>query len=117
MLEDVSRSVQRESAGGELGFWIATLQALGLLPDWRPDVWNPNPTFPRTPFNRPISAYFSGVLSFLASVTILTSRLARRSRRRRGEVSSTLRRNISRTCWAVRRESIRLTRSAEGGGA
>src|ERR1017187_4799997 len=71
--------------------------------------------FPRTPFNRPISAYFSGVLSFLTAVTILTSRLARRSRRRRGDVSTTLRRNISRTCCVARRESIKLARSAEGG--
>jgi hypothetical protein len=39
------------------------------------------------------------------------------ARRRLGEVSATLRRNTSRTCWVVRRESIRPARSAEGGEA
>lgn len=62
-------------------------------------------TRPPTPFNRPIAAHFSGGLSFPVSVTILTSRLARRSRRRRAGVSERFRRNISRTCWVERSES------------
>jgi hypothetical protein len=41
-------------------------------------------------------------------------RLARRSSRRRAELSARLRRYISRTCWATVNESMRLDRSARG---
>src|SRR5207247_1907718 len=71
---------------------------------------------PRKGLNRPISAYFSGWLSFLVSARILTIRLARRSRRRRVGLSAILRRYISRTCWATVNESIRLDKSARGIG-
>jgi hypothetical protein len=52
-------------------------------------------------FNRPISAYLSGVSRVRASQTILVSRLARRPRRRREAPSGSVRRNISRTCCAA----------------
>src|SRR5579859_3656259 len=55
-----------------------------------------------------------GGLSFLVSARILMMRLARRSRRRRAELSVTPRRYISRTCWAAVNESIRLDKSARG---
>src|SRR5438270_11636025 len=64
--------------------------------------------------NRLISAYSAGLLSFLVSARILTIRLERRSSRRRAELSATLRRYISRTCWATVNESIRLGKSAQG---
>src|ERR1700687_3085717 len=70
---------------------------------------------PRTGLNRPICAYFWGGLSFLVWARILTMRLAKRWRRRRAEWSATLRRYISRTCWAAVNESIRLDKSARGG--
>src|ERR1039457_2590959 len=72
---------------------------------------------PRIRLNRPISARFYGALSFLISARILVSRLATRSRRRRGESSVRLRRNISTTCWVSLSESIKLVRSGRGGEA
>ncbi len=53
---------------------------------------------PPTGLNRPISARFYGVLSFLISARILVSRLVTRSSRRRAEGSARPRRYISRTC-------------------
>jgi hypothetical protein len=63
-------------------------------------------------FNRPISAYLSGVSRVRASQTILVSRLARRFRRRREAPSGNVRRNISRTCCAAWSASTSPGRSA-----
>jgi hypothetical protein len=78
-------------------------------------LFSPDSSSPRTRLNRPISAYFSGGLSFRVSVRIFRMRLARRSRSRRADLSSTLRRYISRTCWAAINEAIRLDKSGRGG--
>ena len=53
--------------------------------------------------------------SFPGFVEIFRMRLARRSRRRRADLSSTLQRYISRTCWAAINEAIRLDKSGRGG--
>ena len=63
-------------------------------------------------FNRLISAYLSGVLRVCASQTILVSRLARRSRRRREAPSGNVRRNISRMCCVAWSASTSPGRSA-----
>src|ERR1035437_1844557 len=56
---------------------------------------------PPTEINRPICAHLGAQLKFLATARSLAKRLARRPRERRADWSSTLRRYISRTCWAA----------------
>jgi hypothetical protein len=55
--------------------------------------------------NRPISAYFAGVLSFRIWEMILVSLLERRSKQWRTVLCGSVRRNISKTCWEASKES------------